>query len=137
MRSRNSDRPAGFELGSNSTFTSQNKYKKIPNNKSNNYLTPVIDSFAEPEYFETFQTFQKLCNFLKKIHHTKITNEKLTNEQTESGIYSLSEFRDAFNKDYSSILGTKITLLISSHKWNKLYQDKNQKLPTVAGIFDQ
>ncbi|HSF49854.1 MAG TPA: hypothetical protein VLA74_03760 [Nitrososphaeraceae archaeon] len=113
----------------NDNFSTQNNYKNISYRNNNN-------SFANPKYFEPFQIFEKLLDIIKSIHNAKITNETPNDEQRENSILIFAKFRDAINRDYSDILGVKITLNFTSNKWNKLYSDKNQYLYTLTG-FEQ
>lgn len=110
-------------------------YCTLYNYKNISYRNNNIDnSFANSKYFEPFQIFEKLFGIIKRIHYAKIINKKLNDEQRENTILILAEFRDAFNKEYSELLGVKIILLISSHKLNKFYQDKHQRFPTITGF---
>ena len=84
---------------------------------SNNMLEENHDSFIYPPYFEIYQKYQKLDEILETLHYAKITNEKLPDEILGNCIFTISEFVDTFNKNYSEVAETKIKLFISSHKW--------------------
>ena len=83
------------------------------------------ESFVYPPYFELWQKYQKIDDIIETLHYVKIADIDLDDQKRESCIYLISEFVDAFNREYSSLLGLKITLLIASNKWNELVKDKD------------
>jgi hypothetical protein len=99
-------------------------------------MEEIKDSFLYPPYFELWQKYQKIDDLLEILHYAKIANEEINEEQREYGIYTLSEFIDEFNKEYSSLLGIKINLSFSSNKWNRIYKNKDPYLITFMG-FEQ
>ena len=124
-------------------MTSIEKNEKFSSNFSDrrgdliNKTEDKLITFTDLPYFEVYQKYQQIDNLLDNLHYTKIAKEDLTDDQRENGIFVITEFCHSFNKEFSELLGVKITLNISSHKWKKLYSDKDQKLPTVTGIFNK
>jgi hypothetical protein len=92
------------------------------------------NSFIFPPYFELWQKYQKIDDLLETLHYAKVANIDLDDQKRESCIHDISVFVDAFNNEYSSLLGLKIKLLIASNKWNKLYKDKDKFPPTSIGV---
>jgi hypothetical protein len=116
----------------NANFPTIIKYKKFPL-ESNELFPNSLDYFL---YHEICLKFKELYDVVKFLHFARITDGKLSEELEEYCFYALNEFIDQWNLDFSQILGTRIKLLIPSHKWsNSLYSNKsNILLPTMTGF---